>query len=175
MLAAALLIAAAPAVAESMPHASPGAATGLTGPYDAANPFARILRGELPAADVTVHADRDVLVIVPLAMARPGHVLVIPRRIGARNLLDLTPDELRAAMVAVQKAARAQVKALGATGFSVRQNNGRTGSQTVFHPHFHVVPAYASREEPLRPESEPSSHVDRVTIAAKLRSAWPAD
>jgi histidine triad (HIT) family protein len=170
---AALLLLAAPAAGQQVPHASPGADTGLRGRYDSGNPFARTIRGELPAKEFIVHEDSRVLVLVPLTMARPGHLLVIPKRLGARNLLDLTPAELRACMVTVQQAARAQIAALGATGFQVRQNNGLTGGQTVFHPHFHVIPAFASRDEPLRSEGEQDSPAVRAAMAARLRAAWP--
>ncbi len=148
-------------------------ATGLTGPYDPNNPFARFVRDAPPRA-TTVYADRDVIVFMPLTMMRPGHVLVVPRRLGARNLLDLTPDELRACMVAVQKAARAQIAALGATGFTVTQNNGITSNQHVFHPHFHVVPTFAT-PMPSRSDADRNTPQELAAIAARLRAAWPKD
>lgn len=161
-----LLLAAAPAAAQQTP------ATGLTGAYDPANPFARILRGERPAS--IVHEDADVVVLMPLTMVTPGHVLVIPRRTGARTLLDLTPRELTACMGAVQKAARAQVTALGATGFRVTQNNGADTGQEVFHPHFHVVPVTAPNH-PRRPEADRNTRAELEAMAARLRAAWPKD
>ena len=63
----------------------------------------------------------------------PGHVLVVPKRLGARNLLDLKPDEMCAILATVQKAAIAQKNGLGATGFRVQQNNGLSGSQGAEH------------------------------------------
>jgi histidine triad (HIT) family protein len=149
-------------------------ATGLTGPYDPQNPFARILRGELPAGDSIVFQDDRVLVFMPLTMARPGHVLVIPKRQGARTLLDLTAEEVRDCMAAVQRAARAQVAALGATGFTVSQNNGISSNQHVFHPHFHVVPQFTPAL-PFRPDSERNTPAELATMAARLRAAWPKD
>ena len=113
MLALALLVgAAAPAPRPPLEHeGSPHAARGLDGAYDKQNPFARILRGALPVS--IVHQDRHVLVFIPLEMVTPGHVLVIPKRLGARNLLDLRPDEFKDLMVTIQSAARAQRKASG--------------------------------------------------------------
>jgi histidine triad (HIT) family protein len=111
---------------------------------------------------------------MPLTMARPGHVLVIPKRLGVRNLLDLTPDELRDCMAAVQRAARAQVKALGATGFTISQNNGISSNQHVFHPHFHVVPQFDPKL-PSRPDEQRNTRAELVEMAAKLRAAWPKD
>ncbi|MBM3929336.1 MAG: HIT family protein [Sphingomonadales bacterium] len=164
----ALLLAASSAVAQQ--PASP--ARGLTGAYDPGNPFARILRGEAPVSKV--YEDDRVLVLMPLTMAKPGHVLVIPKRLGARNLLDLTPAELTACMVAAQKAGRAQMAALGATGFQIRQNNGADAGQEVFHPHFHVVP-FVGPDKALRPEAERNTRDDLDAMAARLRAAWPKE
>ena len=148
-------------------------ATGLQGPYDPRNPFARIIRGEMAGSDaVTVYRDRHVLVIMPLTMMTPGHVLVIPRRLGVRNLLDLRPDELRACMVAAQKAARAQVKALGATGFKINQNNGITSDQHVYHPHFHVVPSFGPKQV-YRRDADRNTRAELEAMASRLKAAWP--
>jgi diadenosine tetraphosphate (Ap4A) HIT family hydrolase len=53
----------------------------------------------------------------PDEVVAPGHVLVVPKRLGARNLLDLKPDEMRDLLVAVQKAAIAQKKWAGSNRF----------------------------------------------------------
>ena len=176
LAAASLLLAAAPAAAQDANRYTGRVdpATGLTGPYDLHNPFARVLRGEQPAKATTVYEDARVLVFMPLTMVRPGHVLVIPKRLGARNLLDLTPTELRDCMVAAQKAARAQVAALGATGFTITQNNGIASNQHVFHPHFHVVPQFTPPLPP-RPDADRNTPAELQAMAAKLRAAWPKD
>jgi diadenosine tetraphosphate (Ap4A) HIT family hydrolase len=166
---ASLIVGASPALPRQQP-AEP--ARGLSGAYDPANPFARIIRGEAPVSKV--YEDRLVLVFMPLTMTKPGHVLVIPKRLGPRNLLDLTPEELAACMVAAQKAARAQMTALGATGFRIVQNNGADGGQDVFHPHFHVIPYVGSDRTP-RPEGERNTRAELDAMAARLRAAWPKD
>lgn len=165
--AAALLL-----MALTLPATAQEPARGLTGDYDAKNPFARILRGEAPASKV--YEDKRVLVLMPLTMAKPGHVLVIPKRLGARTLLDLTPAELTACMVAAQKAGRAQMAALGATGFQIRQNNGADAGQEVFHTHFHVVP-YVGPDKALRPDKDRNTRDELDAMAARLRAAWPKE
>lgn len=160
---AALVLMAMAVPAAAQQHAP---ARGLTGAYDPNNPFARILRGELPASKV--YEDATVLVLMPLTMAKPGHVLVIPKRLGARTLLDLTPAELTACMVAAQKAGRAQVAALGATGFQIRQNNGADAGQDVFHPHLHVIP-FVGPDRTLRPDAERNTRDELDAMAARLR------
>lgn len=63
----------------------------LDAPYDPSNPFARILRGELPAS--RVFEDDRVLVIMPLEWNNPGHALVIPKR-AVRHFDDMTLEEM---------------------------------------------------------------------------------
>lgn len=150
----------------------PGTDTGLDGKYDPQNPFAKLVRGEEGVAKI--FEDEHVIVFMPRGeVVAPGHVLVIPKRLGARNLLDLKPDELRDLLVAVQKAATAQKKGLGATGFKVIQNNGLSSSQTVYHAHFHVVPSFGGKApgSPAPRKELPQAEYD--AIAAKLRTAWP--
>ena len=106
-------------------------------------------------------------------MVAPGHVLVVPKRMGARNILDLKPDELRDLMVAVQKAGIAQRKGLGATGFRVSQNNGLSANQTVYHAHFHVVPFFGDGPPGTPAPRRKLSPEEYASIAAKLKAAWP--
>jgi histidine triad (HIT) family protein len=85
------------------------------------NPFARILRGELPVS--TVHEDEHALAFIALNMRAPGHTLDIPKA-AARTLLDVTPKSLAYVMRVVRCVAQAQRVALGAEGIQLVQNNG---------------------------------------------------
>ena len=171
-----LFVQATPLAAQQIPADElppPGTDTGLDGKYDPQNGLARLIRGE--DKDVArIFEDEHVLVFMPRGeVVAPGHVLVIPKRMGARNLLDLKPDELRELLVTVQKAATAQRKGLGATGFKVIQNNGLSSSQTAYHAHFHVVPSFGGKAPgPAAPRRAlPDAEYD--AIATKLRAAWP--
>jgi histidine triad (HIT) family protein len=170
ILALALLTAPAThAAPPPMPPIDPSTATGLDGPYDPNNPFARIMRGELPVSKV--YEDHDVMVFIPLAELSAGHALVIPKR-AVRNLLDLKHYEFRNLMLAVQKTAQAQRAAFGATGFKVIINNGATAGQTVFHLHIHVVPTYNMATLDLSNWRQLTrDEMDRN--AAALSNAWP--
>lgn len=145
-------------------------ATGLDGPYDRSNPFAKIMRGELPVARVC--EDREVLVFVPKDWVSPGELLVIPKR-PVRTLLGLRPGELERLMVVVQHAATAQRNALGSTGFQLVQNNGATSHQTVFHVHFHVIPSFGRAPAASDFRADVSS-ADQMIMAEKLSARWPS-
>lgn len=107
--------------------------------YDPSNIFGKILRGEIPAHKV--HDDDVALVMMDLFPQSRGHVLIVPKA-PSRNLLDADPATLAAVMPLVQKVANAVKAATGADGIRVAQFNEAPAGQTVFHLHFHVIPAY---------------------------------
>ena len=157
--------------ASELPH--PGTDTGLEGKYDPQNGIAQVVRGEAQGVAIIFQDDHVVVFMPPDEVVAPGHVLVVPKRLGARNLLDLKPDELRYLLVAVQKAAIAQKNGLGATGFRVQQNNVLSSSQTVYHAHFHVIPSFGGKAPGTPAPRRKLPEAEYNDIAAKLRTAWP--
>ena len=115
----------------------------LTGAYDPANIFAKILRGEIPSAKVW--EDENILAFMDVFPQSEGHVLVIHKTSTAQNLLEISPEHLAQMTAAVQRTARAVTAALAPEGFSIMQFNGEAGGQTVFHLHFHVIPRWSDR------------------------------
>lgn len=115
----------------------------LTGAYDPANIFARILRGEIPSAKVW--EDENILAFMDVFPQSEGHVLVIHKTSTAQNLLEISAEHLAQLTAAVQRTARAVTAALAPEGFSIMQFNGEAGGQTVFHMHFHVIPRWSDR------------------------------
>ena len=135
--------------------------------YDTNNIIAKILRGELPCHKV--YEDDHVLAFLDIMPRAPGHALVLPKA-PARNLLDVSPEDLVHVMRIAQKVARAAVKAFGADGITVQQFNESAGGQVVFHLHVHVVPREAGVA--MKP---PASEMEKPEILAanaeKLREA----
>ena len=175
-----LFVQTAPLTAQQIPASDlppSGTDTGLEGKYDPQNGIAQLIRDKSSeSAASKIFEDEHVLVFMPLPeeeVVAPGHVLVVPKRLGARNLLDLKPDEMCELLVAVQKAAIAQKKGLGATGFRVQQNNGLSSSQTVYHSHFHVIPSFGGKAPGTPAPRTKLPEAEYNAIAAKLRAAWP--
>lgn len=112
----------------------------LDGTYDPDNIFAKILRGEAPCA--RVFEDDHVLAFMDVFPQAKGHTLVIPKHSTARNLLEEDPAVLAPLILGVQRVARAVRAALEPDGIVVTQFNGSTAGQTVFHPHFHILPRW---------------------------------
>jgi len=114
----------------------------LSGTYDQNNIFAKILRGEIPAAKV--YEDEHILSFMDVFPQVPAHTLVIPK-VGGRNILDTDDAELFHVIKGVKRISKAVVKAFNPEGVIVTQFNGEPAGQTVFHLHFHIIPRYANQ------------------------------
>lgn len=142
----------------------------LDGPYDPANVFARVLRGELPAHKVW--EDDEVLAFMDLFPQARGHVLVISKASRARNLLEVEPEHLQGLMLGVQRTARAVRAALEPDGIVVTQFNGAAAGQTVFHLHVHIIPRWEGEALARHAGGAPADAAELAelarAIAAKL-------
>ncbi len=99
--------------------------------------FCKIARGDLPCA--SLKESKRIICFLDIHPVNKGHALVVPKS-HVQNLLDADPEDLKEAVMTVQEVARACMKATGAEGFNVLQNNGRCAGQVVGHVHFHVIP-----------------------------------
>ena len=112
----------------------------LDGDYDPDNIFAKVVRGDMPAAKV--FEDHDVLAFMDVFPQGRGHTLVVHKRAHARNLLDIEPEPLQTLILGVQRVARAVRAALKPDGVLVMQFNGAASGQTIYHLHFPVIPRW---------------------------------
>src|SRR6187431_316701 len=135
--------------------------------YDPNNIFAKILRGELPC--YKIYEDDKALAFLDIMPRAPGHALVLPKA-AARNILDISPDDLAHVIKVAQKIAKVSVEVFGADGITIQQFNESAGGQVVFHLHVHVIP----RKEgvPMKP---PASVKEEASVlsdqALKLSAA----
>jgi diadenosine tetraphosphate (Ap4A) HIT family hydrolase len=108
--------------------------TGLP-PYDDANIFARILRGEIPCK--RVHEDEHALAFHDINPQTPVHVLVIPKGRYV-SIADFSAQASEAEVAGFWRVVGQVAKDLGleAGGYRVLTNMGVDGGQEV--PHFHV-------------------------------------
>jgi len=107
--------------------------------YDPSNLFAKMIAGAIPATKV--FEDDTILVIMDIFPQSRGHTLVIPKA-GSRNLLDADPAEVVKVATYLPRLARAVKDATGADGIQLVQYNEAPAGQSVFHLHFHLIPAY---------------------------------
>ena len=110
----------------------------LHGAYDDNNLFAKILRGEVPS--VKVYEDDVALAFMDLFPQSRGHTLVAPKGMKVRNFLEMPEAAVGPYVERVQRVAKAVTKVLKPDGVVVAQYNGTPGGQTIFYPHFHIIP-----------------------------------
>ena len=104
-------------------------------PYDDANIFARILRGEIP--NRTVYEDAWALAFHDINPQAPAHVLVIPKGKYV-SFADFSAKASEAEIAGLIRAVGkvAQMLGLEEPGYRLLMNMGEHGGQEV--PHFHV-------------------------------------
>jgi histidine triad (HIT) family protein len=134
--------------------------------YDPNNIFAKILRGELPS--YKVYEDDRAFAFLDIMPRSPGHTLVLPKT-AARNILDVSPDDLAHVMMVAQKVAKAAMKVLEADGVTVQQFNEGAGGQVVFHLHVHVIPRKAGVA--MKPPASEKEKPDVLAETAKKLAA----
>lgn len=101
--------------------------------------FCRIVRGEIPGAKV--YEDDHVYAFLDIGPLSEGHVLVVPKK-HCDTLFSFDAAQGGALIAALQKVGAAVMRATGATGLNVIQNNYPAAGQTVFHMHWHLVPRH---------------------------------
>lgn len=105
--------------------------------------FCKIANGEIPSG--TVYEDADFRVILDISPAAKGHCLILPKQHG-KNLLEMDDAVLAKVFPLAKKIGQAMVKATGAKGFNVVQNNGEAAGQTVEHFHVHIIPRFDEKD-----------------------------
>lgn len=78
--------------------------------------------------------------------ATKGHTLIVPKK-HYKNLFELGQEERTKLLDVASIIADRQVKALGAEGVNLAQNNGEVAGQTVMHFHLHVIPRYSNQKD----------------------------
>lgn len=130
--------------------------------------FCRIVRGEIPSSKV--YEDDYVYAFLDIAPSFAGHTLVVPKN-HYKNILDIDVNEVSHIFAAIQKIAPAIMKATGAEGFHVLQNNNEVAGQTVFHTHFHIIPRKAGDGMTLWTPTPYENMEKMLEMAQKIQNA----
>ena len=138
----------------------------LDGTYDPGNIFAKIIRGDMPAA--RVFEDESVLAFMDVFPQARGHTLVIPKKSIARTILEVEPEVLGELMVGVQRVTRAVRAALKPDGIIVTQFNGQAAGQTVYHLHVHIIPRWEGAALGRHGGGGPADAVELRALAAQI-------
>lgn len=101
--------------------------------------FCKIIAGEIPSSKV--YEDDQVVAFLDISQVTSGHTLVVPKQ-HFRNLLEMDADSTSQLFARVPDIARMVMKATGAKGMNILNNNEEIAGQTVFHTHVHLAPRY---------------------------------
>lgn len=100
--------------------------------------FCKIVNGEIPS--YKVYEDENVLAILDISQATPGHTLVLAKK-HFKNLYDIDDATASDVFACVPKIAKAIKKAFNPIGLNVIINTDKP-LQTVYHFHLHLIPRY---------------------------------
>lgn len=90
-----------------------------------------------------IYDDGEIIAFMDIGPIVKGHILVVPKQHYA-HLLETPPEVLEKLIVAAQKIAGAQKRALRSDGINIMQSNGQAAGQVVEHIHFHVIPRFSA-------------------------------
>ena len=102
--------------------------------------FCKIVAGEIPCTKI--FEDEFCLSFLDIGPLADGHTLLIPKT-HYGQLPDVPTETMAGLASQLPRIGRAIVRATGAEGFNVLQNNGRIAGQVVPHVHFHLIPRKA--------------------------------
>jgi len=100
--------------------------------------FCKIVKGEIPS--YKVYEDENVLAILDISQATPGHTLVLAKK-HFKNLYDIDDETASKVFSCVPKIAKAIKKAFNPIGLNVIINTDKP-LQSVYHFHLHLIPRY---------------------------------
>jgi histidine triad (HIT) family protein len=126
---------------------------------------------QIPVA--LVYEDDIVFAFLDINPIAKGHVLLITKR-HYETLLGVAQNDLKGLMEAIQRISVAIVKATGAEGFNVLQNNGEVAGQGIPHVHFHIIPRFKDDNVPIgnAPRGKYEANEIQETME-KIRSGIP--
>ncbi|TRZ80761.1 HIT family protein [bacterium] len=110
--------------------------------------FCKIIKGEIPSHKI--YEDEKTLAFLDVNPVSRGHALVISKK-HAKNLFDISKQDLIAVSMTIKKIAKILKNKLGAEGINILQANEEVAGQSVFHIHFHIVPRYQNDKLTLFP------------------------
>jgi histidine triad (HIT) family protein len=120
---------------------------------------------------VVVLEDKDILVIMDLYPATPGHLLIFPK-IHIETIYEMPPELGSHIMTTAILMAKTVKKKLSPDGLNLIQANEDAAGQTVRHFHLHIVPRYKGDPVILRfgHENIPAkiNELERISSILKL-------
>lgn len=102
-------------------------------------PFCRMSKDT--SHHVVVFEDKDILVVMDLYPATPGHLLILPKT-HIETIYEMPADLAARIMTTAVLMAKAIKEKLSPDGLNLIQSNEAAAGQTIPHFHLHIVPRY---------------------------------
>lgn len=134
--------------------------------YDEENVFAKILDGTAPC--FKVFESKATLAFLDKFPVVPGHTLVITKLKGFQSYIEMPPNKGSEFLRDLHHVANAVKDATGAEGINIWNNNGQAAGQTVFHPHFHIIPRFSSADNDFPNYPVPSKEMLTEEVARPI-------
>jgi histidine triad (HIT) family protein len=128
--------------------------------------FCNIVGGRAPAW--RVFEDEHTLAFLDIFPFTRGHLLVIPKRHGAR-LTDIPFEDQMHLVRSLDEVCRRVEKRL-THHYNVALNTGANAGQIVFHVHFHVIPRYGEGNPFRTGARAPLADDEAKAVVAELGS-----
>ena len=128
--------------------------------------FCKVISGEIPGE--VIDSDDRTLTVMDINPATRGHAVVITRT-HAENLLELSDEDLMAAMRTTRRVVHRMRDSLQPDGFNILHNIGSAAWQSIFHFHIHVIPRYKGDPLQLPWLPEPADPEELKRVAAAIR------
>ncbi len=109
--------------------------------------FCDIIAGKQNA--YVIYEDKTHIAIMDKYPIYLGHSLVMPRE-HHEKIIDMSVEDVSSLFTRVPLVAKAILKATGADGFNIGQNNGKAANQIIPHVHVHVIPRYEKMSNPWK-------------------------
>ena len=122
-----------------------------------------------------MYEDSSNIAFLDINPRNPGHTLVIPKN-HSKDIFSVREEDAAALAVAITRVAKGVVKATGAKGISITQNNGQLAGQVVPHIHFHIIPRTEAEKGAALESVLPVKQQDEATLdsmARKISKAIP--
>ena len=128
--------------------------------------FCKIAGGEIPSN--TIYENSEFKVIMDIAPASKGHVLIIPKE-HFKDIYEIDAITAGKLFQLATVVARALKEVLHCDGLNVLQNNGLIAGQTVYHFHMHLIPRYEGDDVTIGWKEHSTEDIDMEQLRQDIK------
>ena len=130
--------------------------------------FCKIIEGKIPSTKI--FEDDHSIAIFDINPIAKGHTLFISKK-HYSDLLEVPPEKLASILTNLPRVVAAILKATGAEGFNIIQNNKRCAGQLIPHLHFHIIPRKTGDKVHFNWQPLPADKDEMTALASKVKQS----